>query len=140
MPTNRRGFSGLLEPPKPLPEEESSTPKPAVELHAVPTEEVQTVKKAATKGAAGEPVSASPPEPRPVPQAKSPAATAPPKASDDEQTGGRRAATSIRIHQPVADDLEAAWLRAKSVDLRLSYTEYASRLLRRALQDENQGA
>jgi hypothetical protein len=136
VPNNRRGFSGLLEPPKPLPEEESSTPKPAVELHAVPTEEVQAVKKAAKKAPAGKPVRGQLPEP--VPQVKSPAAVLP-KASEDEQTGGRRAATSIRIQQSVADDLEAAWLRAKSVDLRLSYSEYASRLLRRALQEENQG-
>src|SRR5215213_4409866 len=110
-----------------------------MELHAVHTEEVQTVKKAVKKAPAEKPVSAPPPAPRPVPQAKSPAAAAPPKASDDEQTAGRRAATSIRIQQPVADDLEAAWLRAKSVDLRLSYAEFASRLLRRALQEEDQG-
>jgi hypothetical protein len=51
----------------------------------------------------------------------------------------RRAATSIRIQQQVADELEAAWLRAKSVDLRLSYSEYTSRLIRRALQEETQG-
>lgn len=139
MPTNRRGFSGLLsDPPKPLPDEESSSPKPAVELHAVPTEEVRTAKKTTKKRPATEPVATSQPAPEPVPQAKSPAAAPLPKASDSKQTSERRAATSIRIHQPEADDLEAAWLSAKSVDLRLSYTEFASRLIRRALQEEPQ--
>jgi hypothetical protein len=64
----------------------------------------------------------------------------PAKASDGGRAGKRRAATSIRIQQLVADELEEAWLRAKSVDLRLSYSEYASRLIRRALQEEEQGA
>jgi hypothetical protein len=125
---NRKGFSGLLsEPPRPLPDEESSTPKPAVELHAVPAGEIQTAKKAAKKAPAAEPVAASRPVPKPVPQAKSPVTGASPKASDNGQTSERRAATSIRIHQPEADDLEAAWLKAKAVDLRLSYTEFACR-------------
>jgi hypothetical protein len=60
-----------------------------------------------------------------------------PKAVNDGQAGKRRAATSIRIQQSVADDLESAWLRARTtVDPRLSYTEFVSRLLRRALQEE----
>lgn len=137
---NRRGFTGLIDPPKPLPDEESSAPKP-VELHAVPAEQVQTVKKAAKKAPSAEPVSGSSrPVSEPVSQAKSPVIAAPSETTHSGQTGKRRAATSIRIHQPVADDLEDAWLRAKSVDLRLSYTEFVSRLLRRALQDEDQGA
>ena len=137
----REGFAGRLlsEPPKPLPDEESATPKPAVELHAVPVEEVQTAKRATKKAPAAEPVSGPQPAPEPVPQAKPYVIAAPSEASDRGQTGKRRAATSIRIQQPVADDLEAAWLRAKTVDLRLSYTEFVSRLLRRALQEENQG-
>ena len=136
----RGGFAGRLlsEPPKPLPDEESATPKPAVELHAVPAEEVQTAKKATKKAPAAEPVSAGQSVQDPVPP--SPVIATSRNTSDSEQTSKRRAATSIRIQQPVADDLEAAWLRAKRVDLRLSYAEFASRLLRRALQEENQGA
>lgn len=129
---NRRGFTGLLsEPPKPLPDEESSTQKSAVELHAVPTEDAQPAKKATKKAPAAEPASESRPAPEPV-------IAAPPKANDSKQTNNRRAATSIRIQQAVADELETAWLRAKSVDLRLSYTEFASRVMRRGLQEETQ--
>jgi outer membrane biosynthesis protein TonB len=131
---NRKGFTGLLsEPPQPLPDEESSIPKPAVELHAVPAKEVQTAKKAA----ATKPVAVSRPTPKPAPQADPPP-VAVSNADDSAQKGNRRAATSIRIQQQVADDLETAWLRAKSIDLRLSYTEYTSRLLRRALEEEIQ--
>jgi hypothetical protein len=134
---NRKGFTGLLsDPPQPLPDEDSSTPGTVVDLRAVSAEERPAPKKTAKKAAPAAPVSASQPEPEPVPEA--PVIAAPPKVSAGGQTGTRRAATSIRIHQSVADDLEAAWLKAKSVDLRLSYSEFASRLLRRALQDETQ--
>jgi hypothetical protein len=134
VPNRRGGFTGLLsEPPKPLPDEEPPTQKRTIELVTVPAEEVEPTP-------AAEPVTTSQPAPEPVPQAKSPTTAATPAASDSGQAGKRRAATSIRIQQQVADELEAAWLRAKSVDLRLSYSEYTSRLLRRALQEETPGA
>jgi hypothetical protein len=131
VPNNRRGFGHLLsEPPKPLPEEES--PKRTAKLVPVPTEEIQT----STAALAEEPVAVSQPTPEPAPQVDP---SQPAKASDGALMRKRRAATSIRIQQQVADELEAAWLRAKSVDLRLSYSEYTSRLIRRALQEETQG-
>jgi hypothetical protein len=131
---NRKGFGHLLsDPPKPLPEEEP--PKRTARLVPVPAEEVQTPATALAE----EPVAVAQSAPEPAPQVDPSPVAEPAKASDGALTEKRRAATSIRIHQPVADDLEAAWLRAKSVDLRLSYAEYASRIVRRGLQEEAQG-
>jgi hypothetical protein len=136
VPNRKGGFAGrLLEPPKPLPDDEPSTAKQPVELVPDPTEEVQTPKRASVAKTVAAPEQAQ------EAGAQTMAAVPPaPKAVDDGQAGKRRAATSIRIQQSVADDLESAWLRARTtVDPRLSYTEFVSRLLRRALQEESQG-
>jgi hypothetical protein len=149
VPNNRRGrgLTNLLSEPKPLPDDDSEVTAPeriVVEAVDAPAE----VRPAAVSAAqaetaiAQEPASLAPaPNARVEPPRRvEPIADRAPLNGSGGSQRGKRAATSIRIHQDVADELETAWLKAKSVDLRLSYSEYASRLLRRSLQDENKGA
>lgn len=138
MPNRRGGFSGLLkDPPKPLPDDEPIAPEQTVEAVADLAEQSPPAVSVSPAEAvvAPQPVS---PAAAPTRHVKPPAVPAPMNGNGSSQQG-KRAATSIRIQQDVADELEPAWLRAKSKDLRLSYSEYASRLLRRALQEEIPG-
>ena len=112
MPNRKgRAFTGLLaDPPKPLPDD-AEEPNPQQQRGLAPVPDPV------------EPTEVEPGEPeRTAPELPAQAQAAPAKT--------RRAATTIRLRQSDAEILEAAWLEARQTDLRLSYPEFAGRVIR----------
>jgi hypothetical protein len=115
---HNRGFSGLITPPEPLPDEDADAGEGAI---------VDLTERR------------SEPEPTELPVAQtSLEAKTPAKRQPERKVGGQapasRVALTVRLHEPAARALNDAWLNERrQVNPKLSYPEFASEVVRLGL-------
>ena len=119
LKSHNRGFSGLIGPPEPLPDDDADAVGEGAAIVDLPERRPE------------------PGPPEPVTQA-SPAAKTRPKRQPQRQSVPEaprpRVALTVRLHEPAARALNDAWLNERrQVNPKLSYPEFASEVVRLGL-------